>query len=175
GEGFEIRDAVFAKVLGVGHDMRLRHRYESGSVEELADRDLVPDRPPPRLAGLPGQHRLFFVGEAHRRLFSRRLDKAMRTERRRVKHETFEGLVAGGDDFVGQAFRDADHRAGAATARWVLAERDIGLALQDIDHLRLADMVMAAGLATRRDLPEHHLETRAEFAIDEAAVDRARM
>src|SRR5439155_11910337 len=45
--------------------VRLRHRHEIGGVEELADRDLVLNRPAPRLARRAGQHRLFFVGEAH--------------------------------------------------------------------------------------------------------------
>src|SRR4051812_11567199 len=46
--------------------MRLRHRHEIGSVEELADHDLVLDRPAPRFAERAGAHRLLFFGEPHR-------------------------------------------------------------------------------------------------------------
>jgi hypothetical protein len=67
GKAFEKAHAGFAERLGVGHDMGLRHRHEIGRVEEFADLDLVPDRPLPRLAGIAREHRLLFVGEAHRR------------------------------------------------------------------------------------------------------------
>src|SRR5260370_291946 len=74
----------------------------------------------------------------------------------------------------GAAARPSRKRTPASPRR-VIAERDIGFAFQDVDHLRLVDMVVAAGLPAWRDLSEDHLETGAEFAIDETAVDGAGM
>jgi hypothetical protein len=65
GDPFEKADPGLAQGFGVGHDVRLRHRDEISRVEELADGDLVGDRPAPRLAELARQHRLFFVVQPH--------------------------------------------------------------------------------------------------------------
>ena len=46
---------------------------------------------------------------------------------------------------------------------------------EDVDDLRLVDMVVAAGFAARRDAPLDQLKSGAELAPDEAAVDRAGM
>src|SRR4051794_26935376 len=102
-----------------------------------------------RMGGLPARH----------------LDKTVRAQRRRVEDKAFEGLVAGGHDLMGQPFRNADHGAGPAATRRLVAERDIGLAFQDVDHLSLVDMIVTTRLAAGRDMPEDHLETGAEFAI----------
>src|SRR5204863_1616688 len=83
-----------------------------------------------RMGGLPARH----------------LDKAVRAQRRRVEDKAFEGLVAGGHDLMGQPFRNADHGAGPATARRLVAEHDIGLALQGVDHLILVDVIMTTCL-----------------------------
>ena len=45
------------------------------------------------------------------------LDKAVRSQGRRVEHEAFEHLVAGHDDLVRQPLRDADHRTRSAAPR----------------------------------------------------------
>jgi hypothetical protein len=175
GEAFEKAQPGRAERLRVGHDVRLRHRHEVGGVEEFAGHDLVLDRPAPRLAERTGEHRLLFVDEAHRELPARDLDKAVRAQRRRVEHETFERLVADRHHLMRQPPRDADDRPGAAAPRRLIAQRDIGLTLQDVDDLRLLDMVMPARLAARRDMPQDHLEAGAELAADQPAVDRARM
>ena len=50
GEGFEKAHPGLAQGFGVGHDVRLANLHEIGRVEEFADRDLVGQRPAPRLA-----------------------------------------------------------------------------------------------------------------------------
>jgi len=45
--------------------MRLRHRREIFGVEELADRDLMRDRPAPHRTELSRQHRILFIGQLH--------------------------------------------------------------------------------------------------------------
>ncbi len=70
-----------------------------------------------------------------------------------------------------QPFRDADHRAGPATPWRVLAERNVRFALEDVDDLRLLDMVVPARLAARRNLPEDQLEAGTELASDQAPID----
>ncbi len=75
-EAFEKPHPGLAQGFGVGHDVRLRHGHEIGGVEELADRDLMRDRPAPGLAELAGQHRPFFVGQSHRELLGRDRDLA---------------------------------------------------------------------------------------------------
>ena len=65
GEPFEKAHPGLAQGFGVGHDVRLRHRDEIGGVEELADGDLMGDRPAPRLTERARQHRLFLVGQPH--------------------------------------------------------------------------------------------------------------
>ena len=64
-QAFEKTHPGLAERLGVGHDMSLRYRHEIGGIEELADRNLMLDRPAPRLAKRAGAHRLLLVGEAH--------------------------------------------------------------------------------------------------------------
>src|SRR5439155_11235034 len=74
-----------------------------------------------------------------------------------------------------EALRDADDRARAAATGRRIAERDIGFAGEDVDDLRLVDMVVAAGFTARRDASLDQLKPGAELAPDEAAVDRAGM
>ena len=64
GEAFEKAHPGLAQRFGVGHEVRLRHPHEIGSVEEFADGDLVGDRPAPRLAEFARQHRTFFSRSA---------------------------------------------------------------------------------------------------------------
>ena len=64
-QAFEKTHPGLAERLGVGHDMSLRYRHEIGCIEELAERDLMLDRPAPRLAQRTGAHRALLVGEAH--------------------------------------------------------------------------------------------------------------
>jgi hypothetical protein len=58
---FEKVDARGAQSLGVGADVHLAHLDEIVGVEELADRDLLLDRPAPRRAQLAGQHPLLVI------------------------------------------------------------------------------------------------------------------
>ncbi len=63
---FEKFDPGLAERLGVGHDVRLRHRHEIGRVEEAPDLQHVLDRPAARSAEFAGKHRPFFVVQVHR-------------------------------------------------------------------------------------------------------------
>ncbi len=65
-EAFEKAHPGLAQGFRVGHDVGLRHRHQILGIEELADRDLVGNRPAPRLAELARQHRPLFSGEPHR-------------------------------------------------------------------------------------------------------------
>ena len=65
GEVFEKAHPGLAERFGVGHQVRLRHSHEIGSIEEFADGDLVGDRPTPRLAEFARQHRAFFSCQPH--------------------------------------------------------------------------------------------------------------
>ena len=86
-KAFEKADAGFAEQLGIGHDVRLRHRYEIGRVEEFADRDLMRDGPASRFAELAGQHGPLFVGKAHRSgLPLYFADRTVQVRRRVCKH-----------------------------------------------------------------------------------------
>jgi hypothetical protein len=58
-------DARLAQALGVGHDVRLRHRHEIGGAEELAHLDLVLERALRRRAVLARQHRSFEIVQLH--------------------------------------------------------------------------------------------------------------
>ena len=57
----EERDARGAQRLGVGADVHLAHLDEILGIEELADRDLLLDRPAPRRAHFAGQHPLLVI------------------------------------------------------------------------------------------------------------------
>ncbi len=58
-------DARFAEALGVGHDVRLRHRHEVRGAEEIADPDLVLDRAPHRVPELARLHGALHVVQSH--------------------------------------------------------------------------------------------------------------
>jgi hypothetical protein len=62
---------ALAQGFGVCRDMRLRDPDEVDGVEELADGDLVCNRPAPWLAKLACQHRPLFVSQQHRVLLWR--------------------------------------------------------------------------------------------------------
>lgn len=64
-DALEEGDARGPERLGVGADVHLADLDEVLGIEELADGDLLPDRPLPRPAELAGRHAFFEVGKAH--------------------------------------------------------------------------------------------------------------
>jgi hypothetical protein len=56
--------------------MDLRNRHEIDCVEEVADRDLLRERPAARLAKLAGEHRALLVVEPYRHVPSLELPLA---------------------------------------------------------------------------------------------------
>jgi hypothetical protein len=65
GQPLEPHDAGLPQALGVGHDVRLRHRHEVCRAEEFADLDLVLDGGPGHEAHFAGQHRALFLVQLH--------------------------------------------------------------------------------------------------------------